>query len=90
MAQKKKLRPDVNEIAHRVMMEATGQAPRTLPPGARSEEEKNPEAVARGSKGGQKGGEARRKTLGEDRRKEIARKAATSRWTLTPDEGESG
>ena len=32
MAEKKKLRPDVNEIAHRVMLEATGQAPKTPPP----------------------------------------------------------
>ena len=43
-----KLRPDVNEVAHRVMLEATGQAPKTLPPGERSGDQKNPEAVARG------------------------------------------
>lgn len=47
-----KLRPDLNEIAHRVMLEATGQAEKTTPPGERSEDEKNPEAVARGRKGG--------------------------------------
>lgn len=47
-----KLRKDVNEIAHRVMLEATGQAPKTPPPGERSEDQKNPEAVARGAKGG--------------------------------------
>jgi hypothetical protein len=28
-----KLRPDVAEIAFRTMMDATGQAPKTLPPG---------------------------------------------------------
>lgn len=41
---KNKLRPDVAEAAFRVMLEATGQAPKT-DPGAR---EKNPEAVKRG------------------------------------------
>lgn len=50
--EKKKLRPDVNETAFRVMREATGQAPRTKPPGERDEGEKNPEAVKRGEKGG--------------------------------------
>lgn len=47
-----KLRKDVNEVAHRVMLEATGQSPKTPPPGERSEDEKNPEAVKRGKKGG--------------------------------------
>lgn len=36
-----KLRPDVNEVAHRVMLEATGQAPKTLPPGERSSGERH-------------------------------------------------
>lgn len=45
-----KLRPDVNEIAFRVMREATGQSPKTPPPSERTE--KNPEAVKRGRKGG--------------------------------------
>ncbi len=35
-----KLRKDVNEIAHRVMLEATGQAPKTPPPGEHPEDEK--------------------------------------------------
>ncbi len=48
---KKKLRPDVNEIAHRVMLEATGQAPKTQPPSERSEDLKDPEAVRRGTRG---------------------------------------
>ena len=51
---KKKLRPDANEIAHRVLREATRQAPKTSPPDERSEDEKNPEAVKRGRKGGTK------------------------------------
>ena len=31
-----KLRLDVNEVAHRVMLEATGQKPKTPPPGERA------------------------------------------------------
>ena len=50
-----KMRPDVNETAYRVMLEATGQAPKTDP----AMKAKNPDAVARGSKGGAKGGKAR-------------------------------
>lgn len=50
--QPSKLRPDVAETAYRVMMEATGQAPKTAPPSDRDEAERNPEAVRRGKKGG--------------------------------------
>ena len=75
-----KLRPDMNETAHRVMLEATGQAPKTLPPGARTDKEKNPQAVERGRKGGRTGGEARAARLTPDARSEIARKAARARW----------
>jgi hypothetical protein len=53
-----KLRPDANQTAHRVMMEATGQAPKTLPPHEREAEDRNPEAVARGKKGGRPSREA--------------------------------
>lgn len=75
-----KLRPDVNEIAHRVMREATGQTPKTPPPGERTDEEKNPEAVARGAKGGKKGGAARASGLSKAERSEAARDAALARW----------
>lgn len=73
-----KLRPDVAEIAFRTMMEATGQAEKTLPPGERTE--KNADAVARGAKGGQKGGGARADKLTAQQRTDIARKAAKTRW----------
>lgn len=43
--------------------------------------EKNPAAVALGRLGGQKGGKARAEKLTPERRKEIARKAAETRWT---------
>jgi hypothetical protein len=42
--------------------------------------EKNPAAVALGRLGGQKGGKARAAKLTPERRKEIAEKAAKSRW----------
>ena len=77
---KPKLRPDVSETAHRVMLEATGQAPKTPPPGERSEGEKDPEAVARGAKGGEKGGKARASKLTPEQREQAAQVAALARW----------
>lgn len=71
-----KLRPDVAETAFRVMMEATGQAPKTTP----GEGSKNPEAVRRGALGGKKGGAARSQSLTKAKRSAIARKGATARW----------
>ena len=45
-----KLRPDVAEVAFRVFQEATGEAPKTLPPSERLDrKEKNVEAVKRGA-----------------------------------------
>ena len=58
-----KLRPDVAETAYRVMLEATGQAPKTVPPAERSEAERNPEAVKRRAKGGRVGGKARAEAM---------------------------
>ena len=46
------LRPDVAETAYRTMLEAIGEAPKTVPPSERAKGEKNPEAVKRGAKGG--------------------------------------
>lgn len=73
-----KLRPDVAENAFRVMQEATGEAPKTLSPAERSE--KNPEAVKRGAKGGQKGGNARAAKLMPEQRERVAQIAAEARW----------
>ena len=73
-----KLRPDVAETAFRIMQEATGETPRTLPPSQRTE--KNPEAVKRGRKGGKKGGKARAKSLPAGTRSTIAKDAACTRW----------
>ena len=71
-----KLRPDVAETAYRVVLEATGQAPKTRP----GEGEKNPEAVRRGAKGGAKGGKARARKLTPAERSKAAKRAASSRW----------
>jgi hypothetical protein len=43
--------------------------------------EKNPAAVALGRLGGLKGGKARSKSLSSEKRSEIAKKAAASRWS---------
>lgn len=77
---KSKLRPDMNETAHRVMLEATGQAPKTVPPGERTEEQKDPEAVRRGAKGGRIGGKARADTLTDEELSRAAITAARARW----------
>ncbi len=74
-----KLRPDAAEIAFRVMQEATGEAPKTLPPKERTE--KNKEAVRRGALGGKRGGKARSRSLTKVERANIARKGAEARWS---------
>lgn len=56
---------DLNELAAHVVRQAT---------------EKNPAAVALGKLGGVKGGKARAAALTPERRKEIAQKAAKTRW----------
>jgi len=65
---------DLNKLAAAIAAEATGTAPEEPP------SDKNPHAVALGRLGGQKGGKARAKKLTAERRREIARKAARSRW----------
>ena len=47
------------------------------------DEGKDPAAVALGKKGGKKGGKARAEALSPEKRKEIAKKAAKSRWEET-------
>jgi hypothetical protein len=76
-----KMRPDANETAYRTMLEATGQIPKTDP----ATKAKNPDAVARGSKGGKKGGKVRADKMSGPQRAESARSAAKSRWAKRPD-----
>jgi hypothetical protein len=64
--------PDLNQIAARIVGDATGE-PRPKRP-------KNPAAVALGKLGGKKGGKARAAKLTPEQRSEIARKAAEARW----------
>lgn len=58
---------DINTLAHKLVKKAT--------------EEKNPAAVALGRLGGLVGGHARAKKLSAKRKKEIAEKAAKTRWS---------
>jgi hypothetical protein len=67
---------DVIGNAVKVMRIATGEEPEDYGPSP-VDQGKDPAAVALGRKGGQ----ARAKGLSKKRRKEIARKAAQSRWT---------
>jgi hypothetical protein len=76
MPKRQKLRPDMNEVAFRIVQAATGEGPKPQPPGG---EEKNAEAVSRGRKGGRIGGKVRAAKLSKERRSEIARYAAAQR-----------
>jgi len=48
----------------------------------RDEDHRDPQAVERGRAGGVKGGAARAKVLSKERRREIAKKAARTRWKV--------
>jgi hypothetical protein len=65
-------KPDVNQLAARIVAEATGQAAKTPDPDAG----KDPAAVALG----RKGGKARAKSMTKKQRSASAKKAALSRW----------
>lgn len=70
---------DFWQVAQRVVEQAIGEQMDGTPlpdPNAG----KNPAAVALGKLGGTKGGAARAKALSAKRRREIAQKAANSRW----------
>ncbi len=71
-----KVRADLAQNAHRIMLEATGQAPKTPGP----DEGKDPKAIKRGKAGGTKGGPARAVKLTPPERKKIAQQAAKARW----------
>lgn len=76
---KKPRRPiDPNKLAKLITDIATGNTPE--PKRKKTEEEKNPAAVALGRLGGKKGGKARAASLTAEKRIEIARKASEARW----------
>ena len=66
---------DMNQLAKRIVDEATGEAEKTLPP-----PKKNQAAVELGRIGGKKGGKSRAESLTPEQRSEIARNAAQKRW----------
>jgi hypothetical protein len=65
---------DWNQLGKTIVDLTTGEIePEEVP-------EKNPAAVALGKLGGSKGGTSRAKNLSAKKRKEIAQKAARTRW----------
>jgi hypothetical protein len=81
----KKSKPaDITLLARAIVEEATGELLTDRPPPQEPPKdpihEKNPNAVALGKLGGKKGGNARATKLSPERRKEIAQKAAETRW----------
>lgn len=66
---------DPNELAHMIAMLATGELQ-----DAKTDDGKDPAAVALGRKGGLKGGKARAEKLSKAKLTAIAKKAAAARW----------
>jgi hypothetical protein len=76
MPDRSRKRPiDPNELAKRLVDEATGEQPKYDP-----DEGKDPAAVDLGRRGGLKGGKARAAKMTEKERSEAARRAANARW----------
>jgi hypothetical protein len=71
-----KLREDTAETAFRTLQEAIGERPKTVPPSERTAAEKDPAAVERGRKGGNR----RADTLTPDELRRIAEQGAEARW----------
>jgi hypothetical protein len=78
---KPKQREDLNQLAARIVAEATGQQAKTPEPDAG----KDAKAIKRGRTGGKKGGMARAAKLSPKERSEIAKKAAAARWDRSQD-----
>jgi len=77
MPERSRKRPvDLNSLAASIVADSTDED-KPEPP----EDTRDPAAVALGRKGGLKGGPARADKLTPNQRSEIARKAATARWT---------
>lgn len=67
---------DTNQLAHMIAQLATGELD-----DIKTDDGKNPAAVALGRLGGIKGGKARAKKLTAKERSAIAKKAAKARWS---------
>lgn len=82
MSPRRKRSRDLNELAHQLVAEATGDAPAEQPPP--EDDGKDPAAVALGRKGGIKGGKARSANMTPEQRRDAAQKAASARWNKLP------
>jgi len=71
---------DFMQVAREIVEKAIGEQMDGSPLPAPPKDGRNPHAVALGSMGGKKGGKARAKALSARKRREIASKAAKSRW----------
>lgn len=67
---------DTNQLAKLIVALSTGEQNDPLPDAG-----KDPAAVKRGRAGGLKGGRARSKALSPRKRKQIAKQAASVRWS---------
>ena len=76
MAKTPKRPRDTNQLAHMIAQLATGELD-----DVKTDDGKDPAAVALGRKGGLKGGNARAAKLTGKQRSAIAKKAAKARWT---------
>ena len=76
MSTKPKRPRDPNQLAHLIAAIATGDVD-----DVKTDDGKNPAAVALGRKGGLKGGKARAESLTAKERSAIAKKAAKARWS---------
>ncbi|MGH2976010.1 MAG: hypothetical protein ACRDLL_14255 [Solirubrobacterales bacterium] len=74
MAKQSKKPADLNRLAAAIVDDATSETP------AKSDNGKDPAAVAMGRKGGVKGGKARAENMTPAQRTNAARKAAEARW----------
>lgn len=78
MEKKRKKPPtDISQLAKFIVDQTTSTSVQNLDT---TSKEKNPAAVALGRLGGLKGGKARAESLSAKKRKEIAQKAARTRW----------
>jgi hypothetical protein len=78
MAKHPKRPRDTNQLAHFITQIATGELA-----DVKTDDGKDPAAVALGRKGGLKGGKARAEKLSAKQRSAIAKKAAKSRWSAS-------
>lgn len=78
MAKRQKRPRATNQLAKTIVDISTVDQPQT--PVGGDIEGKDPAAIARGRKGGEKGGKARADALTPEERSEIAKKAAAARW----------